>query len=179
MRIRQVKPEFWRDHVMAEMTDTVRLVYIGLWMEADDAGFLRLDTTEIAVDLYPLTTRAVRERRVAAAMAVLVNAGRVEVEDCRKHATIPTLTEHQRFGGPEKRVLTISREHDQECIPAVPRGSPRFPASPRPVRNGKEREGKGNGGVQGGHDDVSDNDDEASDFRRLVPRPGTSATGVH
>lgn len=125
MRIRQVKPEFWRDPVVAEMDDTTRLVYIGLWMEADDSGTLRTDTVQIAMDLYPLTPRDARERTVLESVAVLVAARRVVVMDCGRHAAIPTLTEHQRLSAPEKRVLTIAREHEAECIPAETRGDPR------------------------------------------------------
>ena len=33
MVIRQVKPDFWTDHVTGNLADGVKLVYIGLWME--------------------------------------------------------------------------------------------------------------------------------------------------
>jgi hypothetical protein len=159
LRIRQVKPDFWRDSTVGAMPDTTRLVYIGLWMEADDAGWLRLDVTSIAADLYPYATRAVRERRVSDAVTALVVAGRMEVLACG-HAVIRTLIRHQRLSAPEKRVQTVAREHER-CLtgasaPAMPddtRGDPRGPADARgfPSRNGTEREGNGTErGVQGG-----------------------------
>jgi hypothetical protein len=172
MRIRQVKPEFWRDSVMAHMSDTVRLVYIGLWMEADDAGYLRLAVDEIARDLWD-APRATRERRLTAALADLEASGRVVRQECGTHAIIPTLTDHQRLAAPEKRVHTIQREHARECL------SPQVPASPRvsPARNGKVREGngKGRGGVGGDAAGVEDAAQEqgvtTSEFRLLVPDP--------
>ena len=182
MRIRQVKPDFWRDSVLAQMSDGVRLVYIGLWMEADDAGFLRLDMTEIARDLWD-TSKAVRERRLNDAMAVLVAAERVVIQECKRHAFIPHLTEHQRLAAPDKRVTTVQREHRLKCIEPVPadtRGDlPTFHMSPTRNVKGKEGEGKERGGVGGsavGADgSIEDDGSTTSEFRRLVPMPRKSA----
>lgn len=180
MRIRQVKPDFWRDSVMTELTDTVRLVYIGLWMEADDAGYIRLDTSEIARDLWD-APKSEREARLCESLDMLVKVRRVVLLECGKHATIPTLVEHQRLAAPDKRVHTVQREHARECAP-----SPQVPADARvsPARNGngKEGEGKGRGGVGGDGSAVTDDQDRettgSTEFQRLVPRP-MSASGVH
>jgi len=153
MRIRQVKPDFWKDSKIAELSDTTRLVYIGLWMEADDTGWLRLDVVEIASDLYPLSPRKAREKRVEEAIADLVRTRRLERQDDCNHALIRTLPLHQRLASPEKQVRTISREHAKCAQPADTRGDPREPAETRtsPTRNGTVREGQErNGGVQGG-----------------------------
>ena len=48
MRIRQIKPDYWRDEVIAAMPDSVARFYIGIWQEADDAGWLRWNVPEIA-----------------------------------------------------------------------------------------------------------------------------------
>lgn len=167
MRIRQVKPEFWRDSIIAELPDTTRLVYIGLWGEADDAGYLRLNITEIANDLYPYTGRTLREKRVTEAIGKLVEAKRIEVQPCQQHGHILHLTEHQRLAAPEKRVTTIQREHRMRCAepapgspPAETRGdlqtvageaSPLVPATfhTSPTRNGTVRRGKGRNGTGG------------------------------
>ena len=52
MRIRQVKPSFFKDPLMAELTPPVRLFYVGLWMLADDAGWFRWDVAEVGNELY-------------------------------------------------------------------------------------------------------------------------------
>lgn len=153
MRIRQVKPEFWRDATLGDLSDTDRLIYIGLWMEADDTGWFRWNIVEIATDLYPMQPRQARERRVAASLDRLLQAGRITREPCG-HGIVPKLTQHQRLASPEKQVRTVQREHNG-CIPAGSRGSPQVPAdslqTPVTERNGKEREGKvGEGGVTGG-----------------------------
>lgn len=179
MRIRQVKPDFWRDSVMTELDDTVRLVYIGLWMEADDAGFIRLDISEIARDLWD-APKSEREGRLSASLDVLVSVSRVMLLECGRHATIPTLVEHQRLASPDKRVLSVSREHARECV-----ASPQEPAGPRvsPTRNvkGKGKEGEGKGGYGGDGSAVDADRDRgttgSTEFQLLVPRP-MGASGV-
>lgn len=140
MRIRQVKPAFWSDARIAELPDAVRLFYIGLWMEADDAGWFRWDPVEVARDLYGFEGRARRERRVAAMFQALCEAGRITLHPCG-HAEVPTLTTHQRLAGPEKQVKTALTEHARVCN-APPRVPPQVPADPR---HGTVREGRGNG----------------------------------
>lgn len=192
MRIRQVKADFWRDSIVGKLDDACRLVYIGLWMEADDAGWLVLDVVAISADLYPYTPATTRERRVQKAIDTLVERGRVIAYPCG-HAFIPRLTTHQRLAGPDKRVYTVERAHKGCGIQAVgtgaegaTRGDPRGPAEPRfsPTRNGKGtsygKEGEGQGGYGGdGSAVTADQDREtgASEFQRLVPRP--TPVGVH
>lgn len=127
MRIRQVKPDFFRDGRMADLPDSTRLVYIGLWMEADDTGWLRYDITEIAADLYPYHDRTLRETMLTSAIKALADADRLRVLGCG-HAFIPTLVRHQRFASETKRVVTFQKEHETVCV-ADARGNPRPPAT--------------------------------------------------
>jgi hypothetical protein len=133
MRIRQIKPAFWTDARIAALPAAVRLFYIGLWMLADDAGYLRWDGVEAANELYGYETRRRREKHVAEYLAALVAAERVLVYDCG-HVLIPHLIHHQHLAALTKRVLTFQREH-QSCprVPAEARGNPQVPA---PVRLG-------------------------------------------
>lgn len=141
-----MKPAFWSDAKVAELSERTRLFYIGLWMIADDAGWLRWDAIEVARDLYGYETRTKRERRVGAMWSELVEAKRVVVHDCG-HAEIPTMPGHQRLAGATRQVTTIHTEHQRQCM--TPRASPHIPADPR---HGKERLGtvEGNGQVRSG-----------------------------
>jgi len=152
VRIRQVKPEFWRDSKLAGLSARVRLTYIGLWMIADDAGWLRADIAELGVDLWPYEEREQREEAMESAMADLESSGRLMRFPCG-HAFLPTLTKHQRLASPEKRVTTVEREHricDSPRIPAEIRGEQQTlhdaPTRNGTVRNGKERIGTGGEG---------------------------------
>ena len=155
MRIRQVKPAFWSDSVIAALPAPARLFYIGLWMEADDAGWLRWDCSQIANELYGYESRKRRERDVEAFLALLVKAERVVVHPCG-HVEIPRLTTHQHLSVTSKQVRTILREHEGCTRPAAdPHGDPPTPAetrdSPAVKGNGKVNvNGGGNGTVSEG-----------------------------
>lgn len=168
MRIRQVKPSFFKDARMAELPAAVRLTYIGLWMLADDAGYYRWDASEAGLELYGYESRGKRERDVSKHLAALVEAGRLTDLGCG-HVLIPTLVDHQRFGGPTKRVTTYQREH-ADC-PRIPAGTRDSPPIPDTVRNGTERE-SGTGKERSGTVDARKRDDETeSDFKARVGIP--------
>lgn len=131
LRIRQVKPAFWSDAKLLRLPLDVRLLYVGLWMVADDDGWFERDVEQIAVELH------MREAFVRKATAALVACERVVEHECG-HSVIPHLAEHQRLSVESRRVRTVHREHlNREC-PNVLRGI---------VWNGLESGGpsKGNG----------------------------------
>lgn len=55
MRIRTIKPEFWKHPVYARLPDHVRLIALGLLSVADDEGYFRADPALIRSDLAPFT----------------------------------------------------------------------------------------------------------------------------
>jgi hypothetical protein len=137
MRIRQIKPEFWKDARVAGLTEGARLFYVGTWQLADDKGWLRWSVEEIAAELYPFDSRKIRERRVDKHGAALAAIGRLHLHDCG-HAQIPKMPAHQHLAGTTRRVETIAKEHAVCAQPATPRDSPRLPA---PVSIGSVGEG--------------------------------------
>lgn len=109
MRIRQVKPAFWTDKRIAALPKSARLTYIGLWMLADDAGWIEsFDVEQAAAELLPFDSAKRRERDLAADVARLTEAGRVIAHVCGC-LQVPTLPEHQRVGG--RLVLTQRDAH--------------------------------------------------------------------
>lgn len=56
MRIRTVKPEFWRSPDTAELDMFTRLLFIGLWNYVDDNGVGEDDVSLIRSDLFPRET---------------------------------------------------------------------------------------------------------------------------
>ena len=123
MRIRQVKPAFWSDVVTARLIDPTdpALFYIGLWMQADDAGYLRWNPPELAAELYPYVPVEEREAAVLLHKVRLEELGRLRVYKCG-HAVVPSLPEHQHLAGPTHRVYTFRDEHSR-CKPRRPAGS--------------------------------------------------------
>jgi hypothetical protein len=140
VRIRSVKPDFWRDRLMAELPAEGRLFYIGLWMEADDAGWLRWQPDEIAADLYPYRAIRTRERHAREWGARLVDMGRLVLHPCG-HGFIPKLTKHQLSQGGSKSRYVLG-EHAL-CKPES--GGVRSDTDNygREVREGEVKEGEG------------------------------------
>jgi hypothetical protein len=52
MRIRSIKPEFWRSDDVAALTPEDRLLFLGLWSYVDDNGVGRDSVAIIAADLF-------------------------------------------------------------------------------------------------------------------------------
>lgn len=52
MRIRSIKPEFWRSDDIAALPITARLLFIGLWSYVDDNGVGSDKVSSIAADLF-------------------------------------------------------------------------------------------------------------------------------
>lgn len=108
MRIRQVRPEFFSDPVVARLSPDVRLTYIGLWCVADDAGWLIWDEQHIGALLSPYESIRARENRVARAGLALGDTGRLVFFKCGC-ALVPKLEEHQRIGG--NKSFTVRDKH--------------------------------------------------------------------
>lgn len=149
MRIRQIKPEFFRDREMASLSADQREFYVGLWLESDDSGWLRWDVVQIGADLYPFRGATHRERQCARWGDVLDGMGKIQRFSCG-HAWLPNLTTHQKFSGQTKQVHTFKNEHAR-CSPPVPADSRGDP--PTPDRKGTERLGNGKGGSGGTNQD--------------------------
>ena len=102
-RIRQIKPSWFLDKELRRGTTAdAREFYIGLWMLADDAGYLSWDEERIAAELYPFEPIARRERNVAKWADVLERLDPDEphlvVWTCG-HARVPKMPGHQRIAG--------------------------------------------------------------------------------
>jgi hypothetical protein len=141
VRIRQIKPGFWKDSaVQKNLTPAEQLLYIGLWMQADDAGWFRIDVEEIGAELRPFDVVSDREAFVRATIDHLVELRRIERHGCN-HALIPTLIRHQRFAGPGKRMHAVRDEHLDSCGtgPAENRGQSRETAGKGTERKGTEK----------------------------------------
>jgi hypothetical protein len=169
MRIRQIKPEWWRDKALMTRTHAeTREFYIGLWMTADDAGWFEWDATAIGAEIYPFFPVNRRERALEGHAIVLESLEPASPHLVRYgcgHAEVPKMPQHQRVSR-EKRVTTHFDRHQRHCksvSPPSPAGSREPPRVPVPVRNGKELVGNGI--------NARAPEEGTSEFQRRVPRP--------
>jgi hypothetical protein len=113
MRTRLIRPEFWSDTTMAKLAPEVRLTYMGLWCLADDAGYLEWDAEQLAGELYRHENPAERLERVSVELEVLLEAGRVRLLGCGRHALVPTIPDYRIRGG--EQLYTVKKRHDRRC----------------------------------------------------------------
>jgi hypothetical protein len=105
MRIRTIKPEFWRSDDIAALSLTHRLLFIGLWSYVDDNGVGIDDHRRIVGDLFALEEDQqgirdfVRDGLATLSRALLID--RYEV-DGRRYFYIRTWKLHQRVDRPNR-----------------------------------------------------------------------------
>ena len=108
MRIRSIKPEFWRSDDIAALPISARLLFIGLWSYVDDNGVGLDKLPAIAADLFaddlsvdPTETL----RRVAADTTRLSEAGLI-----------------LRYKGGGKRLLFVTNWESHQIVKNPSRG---------------------------------------------------------
>lgn len=110
MRVRLIRPGYWTDtDLQTRLTADAREFYIGLWMEADDAGYVAWDIDRIGADLYPYRPLAWRRKHLTAWLEALGVNGHVRLLDCGAHLLIANLT---RYQNPPKPSFQNQRAHD-------------------------------------------------------------------
>ena len=108
MRIRTIKPDFWRSNDIAALSVEDRLLFIGLWSYVDDNGVGRDEPQLIQCDLYPLDPFTEASVRVHAGLKRLSQRGlitRYEGPDGRKYLQVVTWDKHQKINRPSKSRL--------------------------------------------------------------------------
>lgn len=173
-RIRQIKPSWFLDKELRRGTTAdCREFYIGLWMLADDEGWLSWDAERIAAELYPYDPFAKRERNVIRWAEVLMtlspDAPHLKLYSCG-HGWLPHMKQHQRIAG--TRSEGSMKAHRDVCrdVRSVPslqvatasHGSSRGSSGERNVEEGTVvAPATAPDGAAGG----------LTEFQRLVPRP--------
>lgn len=94
MRIRTIKPEFWKNEKLAAQPHVIRLLFIGLWNYADREGRMEDRPARIKAEIFPYD----QDLDIDTLLTELANSGfivRYEV-DGNRYIAIPTFRKHQR-----------------------------------------------------------------------------------
>lgn len=107
MRIRSIKPEFWRSPDISDLAIEDRLLFIGLWSYVDDNGVGQDRVSTICADLFADDlSRDPRETlaRVSEGLGRLSEAGRIVrfTVGNRDYLAIDNWAKHQRIDKPNK-----------------------------------------------------------------------------
>jgi hypothetical protein len=164
-RIRQIKPSWFLDKQLRRGTTAeAREFYVGLWMLADDDGWLVWDVERIGAELYPYDDVEDREANIAGWADVLEHLDpehpHLVIYQCG-HAQVPKMKAHQRIAG--NRTTTVSERHRVLCASARSRLSLQEATRSPGIGIGRV----GNGRVEGG----TGGEGETSEFRSLVGLP--------
>ena len=103
MRIRTIKPDFWRSEDIAALSHEDRLLFVGLWSYVDDNGVGRDLEQLIVADLYPLDDFQRSLEIVSGGLRRLEKQGllkRFSYGDGRKYLEVNTWDKHQRISHP-------------------------------------------------------------------------------
>lgn len=113
MRIRSIKPEFWRSADVAQFPRDIRLLFLGLWSYVDDNGVGIDDYRLIAADLFPLDDDQAETRE-------FVRDGLARLSrECREGSSMPLIV---RYEVNSKRLLAITGwKHQRIDKPGKPR----------------------------------------------------------
>lgn len=172
-RIRTIKPEFWTDEKVVELTAFARLLFIGLWNFCDDEGRMVYSPRRIKMQIFPadaldiealfseLTSSGLVQVYVATGAQYLQVQGfaRHQKIDKRSASRLPPppsspgkTTNAPRCGSSTAWVAEVPASGSLPSNPAdspleisLPPTPPDFPRIPPPEGNG--REGKGKEGI--------------------------------
>jgi hypothetical protein len=168
MRVRMIRPAYWTDaDLHTRLTAEQREFYIGLWMLADDGGYVSWDVERVGAELYPYRSPAWRRTRLPLWVTAL--AAHVRILECGRHLVVPNLPKYQN---PPKPSYPNRRAH--EACHVAPYGASWGQVAPARGFS-KEgglvgREGKGiEGGAPPRENGAST--DEPTEFALKVVRP--------
>lgn len=129
MRGRYLMREYWSDSDLFLRLDAAqREVYVGLWMLADDEGWLPRDIPAIAAALFRYVDRAPREAQVRSALARLRDLEKLESHRCGC-IYLPAVARYPRAG---RKSADHAAEHRSHTKPSKA-NRPDTKASPDPT----------------------------------------------
>ena len=138
-RIRTIKPDYFLDEDLAELSFEARLGFLGLWCEADKAGRLEDKPKRLKATIFPYDNVDMDALLQDLAGGEHPFIQRYQV-DGKKYIQILNFTKHQRPHHTE-RASTIPGPDDSLTV-SSPLLDGKYPAG----REGKGREGKGKEG---------------------------------
>lgn len=136
MRGRYLMREYWSDSdLFLRLTADEREFYVGLWMLADDAGWLPRDVPGIAAALYRYLDRAPREDMVRRGLDRLREMDKLESHRCCVY--LPVIERYPRSGkksnehqAEHKRHLRRTKRIQTDTNPSPVPSSPDLTVAP-------------------------------------------------
>lgn len=141
MRIRTVKPEFWRNEDLARLPEFTRLLALALLNYADDEGYFAANPALIRGELFPFVEGSVS---IQVGLTELSNVDYLKFyngKNGRIYGRVVTFTIHQKVSNPSKSKIAPLIDFTEPSVSL--QGS-------LPLGTGNREQGKGTGSVEGG-----------------------------
>ena len=101
-RIRTVKPEFWQDEKIGELTPLARLLFIGCWNLADDEGLLKLNPLSLKSQIFPYDDISAEDsKNILGELLDLSLVFQYKDQKNQVYGWIPNFRKHQRIDKPQ------------------------------------------------------------------------------
>lgn len=146
-RIRTIKPEFWEDEKIAQLSMPCRLFYIGTWNYADDAGVFRANTALLKSKIFPYDD--IRTSEIQKYLDALVEARMILPisHNGESFYVIRTFRSHQKFDARYPNHL-IDNEILKDLTSAhLPPDGDTLGTQREPTTGGGEGKGGGKGNI--------------------------------
>jgi len=104
-RIRTIKPEFWQNEQLAQLSEHARLLAIALLNHADDEGYFLANASLVRAACFPFEEHS---KKVLGSLHELSSVGYIEVRECSGKSVgfICTFSVHQRIDKKQKSKLS-------------------------------------------------------------------------
>jgi hypothetical protein len=121
MRGRYLMREYWSDSdLFLRLSAEERELYVGLWMLADDDGWLPRDVPAIGAALFRYEDRKPREDRVRAGLGRLKDLGKVQSKPCRC-LFLPAVARYPRAGKKTSEHRLAHQSHSNTAFKGIQR----------------------------------------------------------
>jgi len=142
-RIRTIKPEFWQDDDLAEVSEPAVLVAAGLLNHADDEGFFKANPKLIKSVVFPLREPSVSVHNILIELSNINYIALYIGKDGKKYGQVTGFTTHQRINRPTPSKIKDLIDINEDSM------SPHELLTTGKERKGKERKGKEQGTGKG------------------------------
>ena len=182
MRIRSIKPEFWRSEDIADLTVEDRLLFIGLWSYVDDNGVGIDRLADVCADLFALDLERDPPEtfaRVSRGLQNLSEAGRIVryTVEGKSYLHISNWSKHQRIDKPNKARYPHPDAENATIREEVATPSRHSRETPAPGTEEQRNRGTGEQGTCDTADAVSSSD--AASGTDTTPSPEVEALCQH
>jgi hypothetical protein len=121
-RIRTIKPEFWTDEKVVELSPLARLLFVGIWNFVDDFGRVEFSSARLKMQIFPADSLEVSPllqeiENVGLIILYDVDGKRyLQVTNFRKHQAVKPDAKEKHPSPPEdsRQVKKISLEKEKE-----------------------------------------------------------------